>query len=141
MSRHDDEMVTHEADQAEIEALSALISGIADELNSPLGALCASADTLRRAAGRIEAPSETAEAKERAAKGIARSARTVVEASRRLEKILRALQDFTKLNRAGGSVADVRERIENASLFVQHRLNNSIRLEAQLATSSAGARQ
>ena len=105
-------------------SLGSLVAGVAHELNTPVGAINASADVSRRAATKLEelVPSEGRSALE----FIRTSQDTIAEAGKRVARIVDGLKNFSRLDEAEFQLADVHEGLESAIGLLAAKLRDRV---------------
>lgn len=127
-----------EAEMALVESekevmLGRLIAGIVHEINSPLGALTSTADTLTRAIARLERAIASGEVDQvRLSKDLAqgRSLATIQkESSQRIQTLIGSLKRFVSLDQAQLKAMDVREGIDSAIELIGAQTANRISIE------------
>lgn len=110
--------------QAEkLASVGRLASGIAHEINSPLGVITSNIDTLAHLiraveSGRIKQPTEMLQ-------GIAGTSQI---ASSRLRRIMKAFESFSGLDQAEVKAVSVNEAIETVLTLLEHEVGNRIRI-------------
>lgn len=117
-------------------SLGNLVAGVAHELNTPIGAVLSSADTLRRGLERLERelPEDA-----RAAGTVPRilsvlrdNQAVVADGGARVGEIVRTLRAFAHLDEAERQKADLREGLERTLRLMAHRLGE-VRVVRELA--------
>lgn len=105
--------------------LSRLVAGVAHELNTPLGALMASADVQKRALAKLRDAIATGdEARvERALSALERSYEVGTEAGLRVDERVRALKNFARLDESERQRADLHEGVDSTLLLLAHQLD------------------
>lgn len=131
-----------ELEQAQVQLLESeknavvgrLVAGIVHEINSPIGALGSSADTIHRALARTDealeaAPTGDAVARARRALGIARGLGPVMEDSvARIARVMKSLKLFVSLDEAEHQLVDVLPGLESAAVLLGPELGDRIAL-------------
>lgn len=115
--------------------LGRLVAGIVHEMNSPLGALRSSVDTVARVLNRMEGVLEQEQGPQRT-RSVAKLAVTaqglqavLLESSARIEGLLGSLKRFVALDEGPTRLFDVCEGIDGALTLLGHRIGTSIKVE------------
>ncbi|MDX9858753.1 MAG: HAMP domain-containing sensor histidine kinase [candidate division Zixibacteria bacterium] len=115
--------------------LADFVSAVAHELNTPLGVINSSADSLRRAVDKLNAILETDEAggvadshsqRSRLLKIVQDNTAVTVEASARIADLVRRLKRFAHHDEAEYQPVDIVEGVEAALGLIEHKLNSGI---------------
>lgn len=118
-------------------SLGTLVSGIAHEINTPLGALQSNADVSQRAWVILKEVLEDKDLAEafskhprlsRALATLEQTQRLIPEATGRIVRIVRELRTYARLDQAEIETVDVREGIESTLTLLHHELKNRIRV-------------
>ena len=119
---------------AKMAALGNMVAGITHEINSPIGAIRSTVDTLGRAASRLRdalGPKFLHETDEDAGVGkafdvIATSNHVIAEAIERVTGIVRNLRNFARLDEAEFLVADLQEGLESTLAVMATEIGDGI---------------
>ena len=117
-----------------MEALGDLVAGVAHEINSPLGAIISSHETLSRATDKLQQNlEEVLPGIVESNRGIARALHAIKETDRivkmgaeRIHQVVSTLRSFAQLDEADVKKLDVRDGIESALVLLQHKLGDEI---------------
>ena len=113
-------------------SLGSLAAGLAHEINSPIGASWAVADVIETCVTRIETELRKSHRDEinpevlRLLERIRESAGVTRMAAERVDKIVKALKKFARLDEAAYQEADLQEALENTLLLLNFELNERI---------------
>jgi len=108
-------------------SLDELAAAMAHEIHTPLGAILSSSDLLLRSIQRLRGGGESPGDAEQLDSMVA-SAELVGEGARRIHGVLRALQNFSRLDEAPEKSVDLHEGLESSLQLLQHRLGDRIRI-------------
>lgn len=120
-----------------IAALGQLVAGISHEMNTPLGAIKSTSETIASALGRLRAllggddfPGAGEGNRElgRLLRALESAATVVESGSDRIAGIVHRLQSFARLDEAEYKQVDVRQGIEDALALLHNQLTGSIRV-------------
>lgn len=119
--------------------LGRLMAGIVHEVNSPLGALASSADTIRKSFARArgymaERPADDAAASQ-ALRAIDRGeelTHVIRTGSSRIGALMTSLSSFVSLDQAEYKTFDVRQGIESTLLLIGPQLDGGLRVDCRL---------
>jgi len=110
-----------------------LAAGITHDINNPLGALQASVDLVAKSNKRLK--SKGCASPEDMAKVIDiidSSLSVIVSAIERINAVVRALKNFSRLDRARVAYADLNASIENVVLLLQPQILRRVRIDSDL---------
>jgi len=119
-----------------IAALGQLVAGISHEMNTPLGAIKSTSETIASALCRLHAlldrdfPGAREDNRElaRLLRALGSAATVVESGSDRIAGIVHRLQSFARLDEAEFKQVDVREVIEDALALLQSQLTDAVRV-------------
>jgi len=125
--------------------LGRLVAGIVHEVNSPLGALRSSADTIRRSLARAKGfvqqqPSPDAGRVLRAIDTGEELTHLIRSGSSRIGALMTSLSSFISLDQAEYRTFDVREGLQSALTLLEPQLGSGVRVEPVLASDPVSVR-
>ena len=115
-------------------ALGNLVAGIAHEINTPVGALNSTHDTLIRAIDKLKATLGATSPQEYEDNGtieslfqvIADANRVIATSTERVGDFVRSLRNFARLDEAKFQVADIHEGIDSVLTLLQNEIGQNI---------------
>ncbi len=118
-------------------SLGMLVAGVAHEINTPVGAISSTYDTLVRAIDKLKtmvdddasANPEQGGRTARVFKVIEDANRVITSGTARVNDIVQRLRSFARLDEAEFETVDIHEGIEDTLLLVQHELKNKATIE------------
>ena len=117
--------------------LGELTAGLAHEINTPLGAIKSSADTLDRCASKIAAVLEGGQSSEEVMASptfrtsltlVKDNTRLVAEATARIGRLVQSLKNFAGLDEAERQYANLNDGVESALTLLQHKVRQETRI-------------
>jgi len=109
-----------------------LAAGVCHDVNNPLGALKASVDIMSKSMAGLKSEIGPTE-KSGKSLGMMNSAFEVIDISTgKISRVVNALRDFSQLDRAKVSFADINGGVENVVLLLQPHILSRVRVEKEL---------
>jgi signal transduction histidine kinase len=113
--------------------IASLAAGITHDINNPLGALKASVDLVAKSNSRLKKNGcASPEDIEKIIGIIDSSLSVIVSAIERINAVVRALKNFSRLDRARVAYADLNASIENVVLLLQPQILRRVRIDSDL---------
>jgi len=119
-------------------SLGRLVAGFAHELNSPLGALASSLDTIDRTVSRLQnerrgpVDQTSSQDPDRLLPAMKESMDVARKACHRVDSLTRTLRHFSNLDQAPRRSIDVRECVENTLALMNRELGQEIAIQKTL---------
>lgn len=118
--------------QAErLASLGRLVAGIAHEVNTPLGVLRSSADTVVRLAARLRASAATVPAQTPWLETLESAARHMQSACERIHSVVSRLAQFSQLDRAEFQSTNLLDCLENVLQLLRHELTSCAEIHTE----------
>jgi len=116
-------------------SMGMLVAGIAHEINTPVGAIISSQDTVSRALKKLETTLDEEEQKKECNPKLAKiftiihdSEKIISSASQRVAKIVAQLKRFARLDQAELQTVDIHECIDDTLGILNHQIKNQIEI-------------
>lgn len=112
-------------------SLGMLVAGIAHEINTPVGAIISTGDTLERLPKKLGEASRAGDEEQldRLGKLLAEALAVNRIACDRIVQIVASLKNFVRLDEAEVKMADLHEGIESTLLLVAHEIKGRVEIE------------
>jgi two-component system NtrC family sensor kinase len=112
--------------------LGRVVAGVVHEINSPLGVIRSSTDTLDRMMDKL-APPEGISGRERRQIDLGREVlRTMDQGCQRITEVVASLQQFVSLDEAEYKTVDVRHGLESTLLLLAPRLEDRVQVQRDI---------
>ena len=136
-SREDEasrQLVLREATSHRLSSLESLVAGVTHELNTPLGTLRSSADSLARVGTQLRAnlPDPVPDEARRSARVLPALVTSTQQAAFRIEAIVKALRTFARLDEADEEPVDITVGIRSALVLLEARVPPGVVLKVDL---------
>ncbi len=126
------EQALHRAEAERLFSLQNLVAGVTHELNTPLGSLLSSVDSLGKAGQRLQDELQDQELKpkaKRALKAIPRLGLSARQAVERIDEVVRSLKGFARLDESAEKEVRLQEGIDAALLLLKPHMKSGISVE------------
>ena len=112
--------------------IASIAAGVSHDINNPLGALQASVDLVQKTKRKLKSCVEITEEFQKIISIIDSALNVIQKAMHRISAVVNALRNFSQLDRARITLADINEGIENIILLLQPMILSRVRLEKDL---------